>query len=123
MKNTFAYVCWKIHLLALIINGKAEKCEIKKGSRQGWIISPLIFNYYIKGCIGDIVNHGVGCKIGLIKLNVLATWLAAPAHVQIITEKRAKFWTDKELQARQFNQELKLTKQKDLSIWAVSCDR
>ena len=38
-----------------------------KGSCQGGILSSLFFKLYIKGCIGDIVNHDVGCKIGLIK--------------------------------------------------------
>ena len=34
---------------------------------QGGIVSPLLFNLYINGCIEYIVNHDVGCKIGLIK--------------------------------------------------------
>ena len=42
-----------------------------KGSCQGGILSSLFFKLYIKGCIGDIVNHDVGCKIGLINRNVL----------------------------------------------------
>jgi len=53
-------------------NGKGEEWKINKGSRQGWIISPLLFTFYAKGCIEDIVNHDVGCKIGLIKWNILA---------------------------------------------------
>ena len=32
----------------------------------------VIYPFDIKGCIEDIVNHDVGCKIGLIKWNILA---------------------------------------------------
>ena len=53
-------------------NGKGEKWKINKGSRQGGILSPVLFNFYVKGCIEDIINHDAGCKIGLIKWNVLA---------------------------------------------------
>ena len=31
--------------------------------------SPLVFDFYIKGCIEDIINLEVGCKLGLNKLN------------------------------------------------------
>ena len=43
-----------------------------EGSHEGGILSTLLFNFYIKVCIDDIVNHNVGCMIWLIKWNVLA---------------------------------------------------
>ena len=45
---------------------------LKMKKENNSIVSPLLFNSYIKGCIEDIVNHDVGCKIGLIKWNLLA---------------------------------------------------
>ena len=36
------------------------------------ILSPLLFNFYIKGYIEDMVNHDVGCTIRFIEWNVLA---------------------------------------------------
>ena len=53
-------------------NGKGEEWKINKGLRQGWIISPLLFTFYIKGCFEDMVNYDVGCRIVLIKWNELA---------------------------------------------------
>ena len=53
--NTFADVRFD--------NWKWEKWKTKEGSRQGGILVPLLFNFYIKGCIDDIINHDVGCKI------------------------------------------------------------
>ena len=53
-------------------NGKWEEWILNKGLHQGGILSPLLFNFYIKWCIDDIVNHDVGCKIRLIKWDVLA---------------------------------------------------
>ena len=53
-------------------NEKWEKWIINNGSRQGGILSPLLFNFNIKRCIEDIVNHDVRCIIGLDKWNVLA---------------------------------------------------
>ena len=67
-------MCWKIftHVDVRFSNGKGEKCKIDKESRQGGILSPLLFNIYMMGCIEDIVNHDVGCKMVLIKWNLLA---------------------------------------------------
>ena len=45
---------------------------LNKRSYQREILSPLLFNFHIKGCIRDTINHVVGCMIGLIKWNVLA---------------------------------------------------
>jgi len=45
---------------------------MNKGSGQGWIISPLLFTFYIKGCYENMVNYDVGWKIRLIKWNILA---------------------------------------------------
>ena len=55
-------------MFALIME-KGEEWKINKGSRQGGILSPVLFNFYIKG---RIVNHDVGCKIRRTKWNVLA---------------------------------------------------
>ena len=51
LKNKFADV--------RLTNGKGIKWEINKGLRQGGILSPLLFYFYIKGCIEDIVAHDV----------------------------------------------------------------
>ena len=59
LRNTFA----DVHLN----NRSGEKWKTNQVSRQGGILSPLLFNLYIKGCIEDIVNHDIGCKIGLIR--------------------------------------------------------
>ena len=64
LKNTFADVRFN--------NGISDKWKINKGSRQGGILSPVLFNFYVKGCIEDIINQEVGCKIGLVRWNVLA---------------------------------------------------
>ena len=32
----------------------------------------MLFNFYIKGCIEDMFDYDVGCKMRLIKWNVLA---------------------------------------------------
>jgi len=39
--------------------------KMDKGSRQRWILSPLLYHFYVKEGIEDIVNHDVGCKTGL----------------------------------------------------------
>ena len=59
LKNTFADVRFN--------NGISDKWKINKGSRQGGILSPVLFNFYVKVCIEDIINHDAGCKIGLIE--------------------------------------------------------
>jgi len=55
-----------------------------KGSRQGWIISPLLFTFSIKGCIEDMINYDVGCKIGLIKWNIHMVYKMVLAYEDVI---------------------------------------
>jgi len=64
LKNSFSDVRFN--------DGKEEKWIINKGSRQWSIISPMLFTFYLKGYFEDMFNYDVGCKIGLIKSNVLA---------------------------------------------------
>ena len=74
------------HIFADVRFNNGKRCKIYKGSHQGGILSPLIFNLYIKGCIEDIVNHDVGCKIGLIKMEciILCRWYCSHGLQKLI---------------------------------------
>ena len=50
--------------------GKSWKAEI--GTRQGGILSPLLFNFYLKESIDKITNQNEGCSLGISKSNILA---------------------------------------------------
>ena len=39
--------------------------------RQGGIISPFLFNFYINTIIDEISSLQVGCRLGLIRLNIV----------------------------------------------------
>ena len=45
---------------------------IEKGVRQGGILSPFLFNFYIDSIIENVVSTDVGCTFGMTRCNILA---------------------------------------------------
>ena len=46
--------------------------KLKNGTRQGGILSPLIFNYYIKEIISTVLDSNIGCRLGVHKMNIIS---------------------------------------------------
>jgi Reverse transcriptase (RNA-dependent DNA polymerase) len=46
--------------------------SVSNGTRQGSILSPLIFTHYIHGVLQGIVKSHFGCNIGGVFVNILA---------------------------------------------------
>ena len=46
--------------------------NVREGSRQGGVLSGLLFNFYMKSCIDDLLNLDVGCMLGPYRTNVIA---------------------------------------------------
>ncbi|CAF3775813.1 unnamed protein product [Rotaria socialis] len=53
-------------------NALSESWHIKRGVRQGGILSPLLFNCYVDQIITAISKKKVGCKLGLATSNIIA---------------------------------------------------
>ena len=64
LRNQSARIIWN--------NIKGEYINIEKGVRQGGILSPLLFKLYIDDVLNDISNLDIGCKLGIVRLNILA---------------------------------------------------
>ena len=63
LRNQSARVCW---------NGSSGGyCDIDQGVRQGGILSPFLFKLYIDELLSDISDLKVGCRLGLIRLNII----------------------------------------------------
>ena len=64
LRNQKAQIVW---------NGEmGEYINIEKGVRQGGILSPLLFKLYIDDVLNDICNSDIGCKSGILCMNILA---------------------------------------------------
>ena len=45
---------------------------IGNGTRQGGLLSPILFNRYVADLIVYIPDSGIGCNVGGMMLNILA---------------------------------------------------
>ena len=64
LRNQEARIIWN--------NAKGEYFNIDRGVRQGGILSPLLFKLYVDDVLRDITDSGVGCRLGILRINVLA---------------------------------------------------
>ena len=62
--NQACYVRWR--------NNISSSFCIGNGTRQGSVLSPLLFARYIRDVIGAVVSTGIGCHIGNQIINILA---------------------------------------------------
>ena len=46
--------------------------KINNGVKQGGVLSPSLFNFFINDLIEQVINEDGGCKIGNIKTSILA---------------------------------------------------
>ena len=53
-------------------NSFSDEWKLCNGVRQGGILSALFFNIYIDSLITRIANSNIGCKLGIIRSNVIA---------------------------------------------------
>lgn len=64
LRNQTARVVW---------NGTAGQYHvINEGVRQGGILSPFLFKLYIDHVISDLSTMEIGCRLGLVRMNVIA---------------------------------------------------
>ena len=61
--NTFVNV--------LVNDVQTESWRLGNGTRQGGILSPLIFSFYIDDVISEISNLNEGCSLGGVKTNII----------------------------------------------------
>ena len=64
LRNQSAKIVWK--------DASSEYFPIEWGVRQGGILSPFLFKFYINSLINDISTMEEGCCLGISKVNILA---------------------------------------------------
>jgi len=63
LNNAFVNVCYG--------NFIAHEWRVTNGVRQGGILSPLLFNYYINECIETVSSMPVGCRVCFQPVNII----------------------------------------------------
>jgi len=63
MRNTYVNVCYGNYI--------GEKWKVLSGVRQGGILSPLLFNFYVDECIKEVSSLNVGCRLCYQAANII----------------------------------------------------
>ena len=63
LRNTYAHVKFD--------NVKGNPWRITSGTRQGGILSPLLFNFYLKSLVEDITKLDIGCRLDFLRFNII----------------------------------------------------
>ena len=64
LRNQTARIVWN--------GAKGSYRRIERGVRQGDMLSPFLFKLYIDDVLEEISRKGVGCKLGILRINILA---------------------------------------------------
>lgn len=64
LRNQSANVVWN--------DASSKYYNLEFGVRQGGILSPFLFNFYINSIVKDVSSMDEGCSLGIFKLNILA---------------------------------------------------
>ena len=64
LRNTYVHV--KVNDLI------GRSWRVEAGTRQGGILSGILFNFYFKDCICGILKQNEGCSLGVFKTNIIA---------------------------------------------------
>ena len=62
--NQLMHVCWQ--------NVRSASFSVYNGVRQGGILSPFLFRFYIRNLIDSISQLNICCNVGDMMINVLA---------------------------------------------------
>ena len=65
------YLCENAYVSVVHGNFKGDCWKIENGVRQGGVLSPHIFNFYINEVFDTISSMNVGCKIGSYVSNII----------------------------------------------------
>ena len=84
-------------------NATDQEWQIKSGTRQGGIPSPILFSIYINDFLNTISTSGIGCKLRYSQVNILCyadhIILLAPLskELQIIVDKLECYFNEMSL--------------------------
>ena len=69
--NILDYMCNNTYVNVLFNGITCDPWKVGNGARQGGILSPLIFNFYLNDAIRNISYMNAGCFLGGIKTNII----------------------------------------------------
>ena len=69
--NMLEYMCNNTYVNVLFNMVETDPWKIGNGTRQGGILSPLIFSFYIDNIISEVSNMVPGCSLGGVKTNII----------------------------------------------------
>ena len=64
LRNQMACVKWKHH--------ESQPLYVNQGVRQGGVLSPFLFKFYINDLLNEISQMNEGCIIGIHRINIIA---------------------------------------------------
>ena len=69
--NIIKFLCENVYVCVVVNNERGRDFKVGNGARQGGVLSPFLFNFYINEVMQTISSMSVGCRLNNVPCNII----------------------------------------------------